>query len=131
MIDLVAATPAGAPLRGLDNGQVAAALASGVPVFDIRRPYEWEGTGIIPGSRLLTFFDETGGFDLEGWMAAFTAVVGRDDVFVLVCRLGRRTDVLGRYLGGACGYAGAAHLEHGITWWAAAGYPLVAPPTGV
>ncbi len=127
MIDLVAATPAGTVLGRLSGKQLTVWLERGVPVIDIRRPYEWEATGVIAGSRLLTFFDEQGGFDLDGWLAALEAIVGREDAFVLVCRLGQRTDVLGRYLCGARGYSRVHHLAGGLTWWRAAGLPLVAP----
>lgn len=130
MIDLVAETPAGALLPALSNERLATAAAGGVPIVDIRRPYEWEATGVIPGSILLTFFDEAGGFDLEDWLEALAARLDPQQPFVLVCRLGRRTDILGRYLSGACNLAGAAHLEHGITWWIAEGRPVAAPDAG-
>ncbi|MBE0564854.1 MAG: rhodanese-like domain-containing protein [Krumholzibacteria bacterium] len=128
MIDLVAATPPDARLGELGNGQLLALLARGVPVIDIRRPAEWEATGVIAGSLLLTFFDERGGYDLDGWLRRIAATIGPDDVFVLVCRLGQRTDVLGRYLAGARGYAGVHHLSDGITWWLADGRPVVDAP---
>ena len=130
MIDLVAATPADARLGQLDNEQLTGMLAQGVPIIDIRRPYEWEATGVIAGSRLLTFFDERGGFDLEAWLRQLGPVAGPADPFVLVCRLGQRTTILGRYLAGARGYRGVHHLTAGITWWIAAGLPVVAPPDG-
>lgn len=125
MIDLAGATPADAHLGQLGNEQLSTWLARGLPVVDIRRPYEWEATGVIAGSRLLTFFDERGGFDLEAWLADLAATVGRDDPFALVCRLGRRTDLLGRYLAGAQGFTGVHHLSGGIAWWSAAGLPVV------
>jgi len=128
MIDLVAETPAGARLGELDNAQLDRLLARGVPVIDIRRPYEWDATGVIASSHLLTFFDESGGFDLESWLGRLEEIVGREDLFVLVCRLGQRTSVLGRYLAGARGYTGIHHLTAGITWWIADGLPVVAPP---
>lgn len=126
MIDLVAATPADARLGQLGNEQLVAWLERGLPVVDIRRPYEWQATGVIAGSRLLTFFDEQGRFDLDRWLAELGATIGRDDPFALVCRLGRRTDVLGRYLAGAQGFSGVHHLTGGIAWWRAAGLPVVA-----
>jgi rhodanese-related sulfurtransferase len=129
MVDLVAETPPGARLGELDNARLAEFVARGVPVVDIRRPYEWEATGVIAGSHLLTFFDERGEFDLEAWLADLAGIAGRDDPFVLVCRLGQRTTVLGRYLSGARGYARVHHLAAGITWWLAAGLPVVPPPT--
>ena len=125
MIDLVAATPADARLGQLGNDQLSAWLARGLPVVDIRRPYEWEATGVIAGSRLLTFFDERGEFDLDAWLAALAGDIGGDDPFALVCRLGRRTDLLGRYLAGARGFTGVHHLSGGIAWWCAEGWPVV------
>jgi rhodanese-related sulfurtransferase len=129
VIDLVAATPADARLGQLTNDQLAAAIAAGVPVVDIRRPYEWSATGVIADSHLATFFDEHGGFELEGWLARLEGIAGRDEPFVLVCRLGQRTSVLGRYLAGARGYRRVMHLTAGITWWLAAGHPVVEPPS--
>ncbi|MFN2370596.1 MAG: rhodanese-like domain-containing protein [Candidatus Krumholzibacteriia bacterium] len=128
MIDLAAAIPAGARLGQLGNEQLTILLGHGVPVIDIRRPYEWEATGVIAGSLPWTFFDERGGFDLDGWLERLATVAGPDDLFVLVCRLGQRTDLLGRYLAGARGYAGVHHLAAGITWWLAEGRPVAAGP---
>ena len=130
MIDLVAATPADAPLGQLGNEQLAAWRARGLPVVDIRRPGEWAATGVIAGSHLLTFFDERGEFDLDGWLAALAARIDRAGPFALVCRLGQRTDRLGRYLAGARGLDGAHHLTEGISWWIAAGFPVVPVPDG-
>jgi len=128
MIDLLAATPPGAHLGRVDPPSLLAMQGRGAPVIDIRRPYEWEATGVIAGSRLLTFFDERGGFDLDGWLAALAPLAGPDDPFVLVCRLAQRTDVLGRYLAGALGYRQVHHLAGGMSWWLDAGFPVVAAP---
>lgn len=128
MIDLVAATPADAPLGQLGNGQLAAWGERGLPVVDIRRPGEWGATGVIAGSLLLTFFDERGDFDLDGWLAALAARLDPGGLFALVCRLGQRTDRLGRYLAGARGLDGAHHLTDGIAWWIADGFPVVPVP---
>lgn len=128
MIDLVAAIPPGARLGQADPARLLALRDQGAPIIDIRRPLEWRTTGVIAGSHLLTFFDERGAFDLDGWLAALTPLAGPDDLFVLVCRLGQRTDVLGRYLAGARGYRRAHHLTGGITWWMAGGLPVVAAP---
>ena len=57
---LLAAFGARADVVDIDNAELAKLAASGVPVIDIRTRPEWEETGIVPGSHLLTFFDERG-----------------------------------------------------------------------
>jgi rhodanese-related sulfurtransferase len=121
-------TPAHAQVVDLDADGLLALSAVGAPVIDIRREEEWEMTGIIPGSHLLTFFDEHKRYDLEAWLAAFDRVARRDQPFVLVCRNGVRTRRLGRYLDGALGWPGVHHLRDGLRLWAESGRPLDLPP---
>lgn len=128
MLNLVFNTPAHARVTGLDPDGLVALQAAGVPVIDIRREEEWEMTGIIPGSLLLTFFDEYRRYDLPAWLAAFDRVADREAPFVLVCRNGIRTRRLGRYLHGALGWPGAHHLEGGLTQWIEGRRPLDLPP---
>ena len=49
-----------AAIIDIDNVELGKLMAKGVPVIDIRTSPEWQQTGIIPGSHLLTFFDEQG-----------------------------------------------------------------------
>ncbi len=128
MLHLIFGTPPGARVADLDPAGLAARLAAGVPVVDIRREDEWEGTGIIPGSRLLTFFDEQRRYDLPGWLAAFDRVADRDRPFVLVCLNGVRTRRLGRYLDGALAWPAVHHLAGGVNAWLAGGRELELPP---
>ena len=60
------------PYNNLDNGQLKTLLEQGVPIYDIRRPEEWRQTGVIEGSRLLTFVD-AGGRVLPDFLTRFHA----------------------------------------------------------
>ena len=51
---------AGPPYSNADNEQLKALLAQGVQIYDIRRPEEWRSTGVVEGSRKLTFVDAGG-----------------------------------------------------------------------
>lgn len=131
MLHLLLNTPVHARVRDLDADGLLALAARGAPVIDIRREDEWEMTGIIPGSRLLTFFDEYRRYDLEAWLDAFDQVADRGRPFVLVCRNSVRTRWLGRYLDGALGWPGVHHLHGGLRPWAESGRPLeLAPEPG-
>ena len=59
----LSALAAQAEVIDIDNAQLAQLMKSGVTVIDIRTKPEWEETGILPGSKLLTFFDERGKAD--------------------------------------------------------------------
>jgi hypothetical protein len=48
------------PYSNLNNTELDVMLKQNVPVYDIRRVDEWQQTGIIEGSELLTFVDAGG-----------------------------------------------------------------------
>ena len=74
MIFLLHNTPQDAFVEDLSNDQLAALVSEGVPLVDIRRQGEWEETGIVAGSQLLTFFDERNKYDLDLWLEQFDKV---------------------------------------------------------
>ena len=114
----------GSSLGSLDEDQAGVMLDQGVPVVDIRRPAEWEETGVLAGSHRITFFDEANQYDLASWLVALDAVVDRNQPFILVCRMGVRTEVVGRYLSGELGLPHVHHLQHGISAWIGHGLPV-------
>ena len=112
------------PYSNADNDQLKALLAQGVPIYDIRRPEEWRSTGVVEGSRKLTFVDAGGRTNPE-FLPRFTAEVGKDDPVVLICRTGSRTDKLARELMEKQGYTQVYNVRHGITGWIAGNNPVV------
>jgi rhodanese-related sulfurtransferase len=121
MIYLMLNTPPGAVVENLTDDQLTEMAAAGVPLIDIRRRQEWEETGVIEGSRLLTFFDDWYKYDLDAWLIEFDKVADRAEPFILICRRGIRTDKLGRYLDGRPDFRHVCHLQHGISGWLKAG----------
>lgn len=110
------------PYINVDNGELKALLAQGMPLYDIRRPDEWRQTGVVEGSRKLTFVDASGRMNPE-FLPSFTAEVGKDAPVVLICRTGNRTDALARQLA-EMGYTRIYNVRHGITRWAGDGNPV-------
>lgn len=89
-----------------------------VVVIDIRTPPEWKELGVVPTSKKMMFFDERGNYNVESWLAEFTKhVKDKNQAFVLVCRSGNRTGMLGNFLSQKLGYKNAFHLERGIKSW--------------
>ena len=124
MIHLLLNTPRGATVGDLTDDQLIDMVADGVPLIDIRRALEWEETGVIKGSHLITFFDERNKYDLDAWLAAFDKVAGRDKPFILICRQGIRTRKLGRFLDGRPDFRHVHHLKNGIAGWILADRPV-------
>ncbi len=73
---------------------------TGVPIIDVRTKEEWIETGILKGSRTLTFFDEMGQFDLDGFLSKLHSIIDNDKSkkFLLICRTGSRTGHISSYL---------------------------------
>ena len=85
------------PYTNIDNQQLKTLQTQGVPVYDVRRTEEWQKTGVVEGSHLLTFVDAKGKVMPE-FVSRFTQSVGKNDPVILICRTGNRTDVLARAL---------------------------------
>jgi rhodanese-related sulfurtransferase len=104
------------PYTDLNNGQLETLLGQGVPVYDIRRPLEWQQTGIIEGSRLMTFVDANGRV-LPDFLSRFTEQTAKNEPVILICRTGNRTRTLARYLVEHLGYSQVYNVRGGILDW--------------
>lgn len=122
---LIAASAARAGVIDIDNAELAKLAASGVPLIDIRTSPEWEETGIVPGSHLLTFFDERGNADPATWLQRAKAIARPGDPLIVICRSGNRTKALSQFLSQQAGYAKVYNVRNGIIAWAREGRPMV------
>jgi rhodanese-related sulfurtransferase len=111
------------PYTNVDNGKLKELVAQGIPLYDIRRPEEWSQTGVVEGSRKLTFVDAAGRLNPE-FLPRFSAEVDKNKPVILICRTGNRTDSLARELV-AMGYTQVYNVRNGITRWIGDGNPVV------
>lgn len=112
------------PYQNLDNARLESELAKGVAIYDIRRPEEWRQTGIVAGSRLLTFVDQRGQLRPD-FLPRFSQEVAKDEPVILICRTGNRSSVLAKHLMEQMGYTQVLNVADGITDWIRAGKPVV------
>lgn len=122
---IAAAFAARADIIDIDNAELAKLAASGVPLIDIRTSAEWEETGIVPGSQLLTFFDERGRADPAAWLERAKAIAKPGDPLIVICRSGNRTKALSQFLSRQAGYAKVYNVRNGILAWVKEGRPIV------
>ena len=59
-------------------------LRQGAAIIDVRRPEEWQLTGIVAGSQLLTFFDALGNCKPEEWLRQLDPLVPVEQPLLLI-----------------------------------------------
>lgn len=107
-----------ADLIGINPSQLQNQIDKNILVIDIRTPPEWIELGVVPTSKKIMFFDERGQYNVEAWMNEFSKYIkDKNQPFVLVCRSGNRTGVVGNFLSKQAGYKNVYHLENGIKSW--------------
>jgi rhodanese-related sulfurtransferase len=109
----------------IDNAGLAKLLKDGVPVIDIRLQSEWEETGIVAGSKLLTFFDERGRHNATAWLEKVKPIAQANEPVIVICRSGNRTKSVSQFLSHQAGYAKVYNVKEGIKGWMASGAPVV------
>ncbi len=108
----------------IDNGELNRLVAIGVPLIDIRTAPEWQQTGIVPGSHLLTFFDEQGRSKPDAWLEKARPIAKPGDPLIVICRTGNRTKVVSQFLSDQAGYAKVYNVKNGISAWVKEGRSL-------
>ncbi len=124
LLALLLAASARAEIIDIDNAELARLTAAGVPIIDIRTAPEWRDTGIVPGSRLLTFFDERGQYDAAAWLAQAKLIAKPEQPIIVICRTGNRTQAVSRFLSQQGGYRTVYNVRAGIVAWIKDGRPI-------
>jgi len=116
-----------AQLKEVDNNQLLELKAKGIEIIDIRRADEWKKTGIIEGSKMITFFDEKGNYNIQEWLSSFSQVVkDKDTTFVIYCARANRTKIVGNFLTQELGFKNVYELKGGINnGWIEKGFQTV------
>ena len=78
----------------INNDEIKKLIKNNVPIVDIRTSDEWNQTGVIPNSILLTFFKKNGTYNFETWHKKLGYVIDTNKPYVLICRSGRRTKIV-------------------------------------
>ena len=121
----VAATQAA--VINIDNAELTRLAASGVAVVDIRTEPEWKATGVIAGSKLLTFVDEKGRIDSSGWLEKIKSVAKPEQPIILICRSGNRSVAATQFLSQQAGYKTVYNAQGGMNAWVKEGRSIIAP----
>ena len=106
-----------ADAQKVSTGHLKNLISEGVPLIDIRTPGEWSETGIIEGSYQITFFNEKGEVNISQWLLNFDKIADRQKPFIPICRSGRRTGVVSKYLNKNFNFFKIYDATDGINGW--------------
>ncbi|MFL2790444.1 MAG: rhodanese-like domain-containing protein [Paracoccaceae bacterium] len=120
-------TMASAEVFEIGNNQLRSLIENQVPIIDIRRQEEWNQTGIVKDSILMTFFNKNGKADTENWLKNLDLVAKKNEPFILICRTGRRTSLVAKFLSEKLNYEKVYDVTDGITEWIKKGNTVVKP----
>lgn len=110
-------------ISNISNNELQDLLAKGITLVDIRLPEEWQQTGVIQGSKLLTLFDKSGAVAPD-FLPNLQKIAPMNKPVALICRTGNRTRV-GTAMLAQAGYTQVYNVTNGISGWLQAGKPVV------
>ena len=87
-----------AEIVDVNNEQITELSNSNIPIVDVRRSSEWEQTGVIPNSILLTFFDEEGDYNYHQWYEKLRLEINEIKPVILICRSGKRSKIIAQIM---------------------------------
>ena len=87
-----------ADIVDVSNEQIKELSKNNIPIVDIRRSSEWDQTGVVPKSILLTFFDKEGNYNYDEWYEKLRLEIDEGQPIILICRTGRRTAIIAKMM---------------------------------
>ena len=127
IINVLVASFAFSDVIEIGNIELKSLLQKKIPLIDIRRKDEWKSTGIVDNSILMTFFDKNGKANTNEWLKELNKIAKKNDPVILICRTGRRTGIISKFLSEKVGYRLIYDVTDGITDWIKKGNTVVNP----
>ena len=127
IINVLFASLAFSDVIEIGNIELKSLLQKKIPLIDIRRKDEWKSTGIVENSILMTFFDKNGKANTNEWLKELNKIAKKNDPVILICRTGRRTGIISKFLSEKVGYRLIYDVTNGITDWIKKGNTVVNP----
>ena len=87
-----------ADIVDVNNEQIKELFKNNIPIIDVRRSSEWDQTGVVPKSILLTFFDKEGNYNYDEWYEKLLLEIDEGKPIILICRTGRRTNIIAKMM---------------------------------
>ena len=105
-----------AEIVDVNNEQIKELSKINIPIVDVRRSSEWDQTGVVPKSILLTFFDKEGKYNFDEWYEKLRLEIDEGKPIILICRTGRRTKIIAEMMDKKLDNV-IYNAKNGITSW--------------
>jgi rhodanese-related sulfurtransferase len=125
---LLTTLSAQAEIITIGNDELKGLLAKGVTLVDVRTAGEWNQTGVISGSELVTLVDESGQTDPQAWKSQMAKVADPSQPVILICRSGKRSSAGSKLLDQQSPARKIYNVRDGMNGWQRAALPTVAVP---
>jgi rhodanese-related sulfurtransferase len=119
-----------AEIHTIDTEKLKKLISDGIALIDIRTEQEWIDTGVIESSNLITFFDKNGNSNAEEWMSRLQKIATKTDPVIIICRSGRRSNIVANYLDKKKDYLTVYDATEGMKSWINAKNIIVKPKPG-
>ena len=116
-----------AEVKEVGNDEIIALMNNDVSIIDIRRADEWRNTGVIKQSSLITFFDKQGNHNKEEWMSQLKKIVNQDDPVIIICRSGKRSGIVSKFLDEQANYTNVYNASGGMVSWVNSKNKIIEP----
>ena len=83
-----------ADIVDVNNEQILELSKTNIPIVDVRGSSEWNQTGVVPNSILLTFFDKKGNYNFDEWYEKLLLKINGVEPIILICRSGNRSKII-------------------------------------
>ena len=105
-----------AEIVDVNNKKIIQLSNGNIPIVDVRRSSEWEQTGVIPNSILLTFFDDEGNYDYNEWSKKLRSEIDDNQSIILICRSGNRSKIIANMMENKFDHT-IYNAKYGIVSW--------------
>ncbi len=109
----------------INNQKLDELLKKGIPIIDVRTEKEWNKTGIIKNSFLVSMINKRGRYSFSDWMKRFSDINLKNNSAILICAVGGRSLYLAKMIQSVTDDLRIYNVEKGIHDWIINKKPIV------
>ena len=114
-----------AEVINIGNEELKILLKQGIPIVDVRNKNEWEATGTISMSHLISMLNHNGKYSIENWYNEFSKMKLKNNSVILICAVGGRSHYLAKIINHHKKNIKVYNVKKGIKNWIKYNNPVV------
>ena len=114
-----------AEIINIGNEKLKYLLNQGIPIVDVRNKNEWEKSGVIHKSHLVSMLDNNGKYSIVNWYNKFSKIKLKNDSVILICAVGGRSHYLAKIINHHNKNMRIYNVKNGIKNWIKNNNPVV------